>query len=222
MAVTTVVGPGTATPAVDQPFDRLPAMVARSVVDRIRLYDTPDAGLPLRHLEHPNRAGLPVVFLAVRPPDDGWLQVQVPLRPNGSVAWIRLADVRLTQTRYRIEVVVESRKLRLWWEGQVVLDVPVAVGRPRTPTPPGDFYVASSIRRPAPDPLYGLYALGLSGFSEVLTTFNGGEGQLGIHGTGRPDLIGRGVTAGCIRLHDGDVHELARRVPLGTPVRIRP
>jgi len=219
----TVVAPATIAWPFGAPFgDGQLAVVARSVVDRIGLYGHPGAPLPWRHLEQPNRAGLPLVFLAVGRADDGWLRVKVPLRPNGTTAWIRLADVRLTRTRYHVEVAVAARRLTLRWGPKTLLEAPVAVGRPWTPTPAGSFYVESSIRRTAPDPLYGRYEMGLSGFSEVLTAFNGGDGQLAIHGTGRPDLIGRAVTAGCVRLHHEDVSELSRRVPLGTPVRIRP
>lgn len=222
MTATTAV-PATIAWPFGRPFgDGQAALVARPVVERIGLYGRPGAPLPWRHLRHPNRAGLPLVFLAVGRAGDGWLRVKVPLRPNGTTAWIRLPDVRLTQTRYQLEVAVAARRLTLRWGHRTVLDAPVAVGRPWTPTPAGDFYVESSIRRTAPDPLYGRYELGLSGFSEVLTAFNGGDGQLAVHGTGRPDLIGRAVTAGCIRLHDEDVSKLSRRVPLGTPVRIRP
>lgn len=39
-----------------------------------------------------------------------------------------------------------------------------------------------------------------------------------IHGTNRPDSIGRFVSHGCIRMHDRDVMDLFRRVSVGTPV----
>ncbi|HVF73985.1 MAG TPA: L,D-transpeptidase [Acidimicrobiales bacterium] len=208
--------------AVAWPFaEGATAVVARAAVDRVPLYGRAGAPLPWRYLDHPDAFGLPVVFLVVGC-DGEWLRVKVPLRPNGSTAWVRADDVRLTETRYRLDVSVSARRLTLRWGARVVLDAPVAVGKPRTPTPVGDFYVESSVKRDVPDPLYGVYALGLSGFSEVLHDFNGGEGRLGIHGTGRPDLIGRAVTAGCIRLRDDHAEEVSRRVPLGTPVRIRP
>jgi lipoprotein-anchoring transpeptidase ErfK/SrfK len=39
-----------------------------------------------------------------------------------------------------------------------------------------------------------------------------------IHGTNRPDSIGRFVSHGCIRMHNSDVMDLFRRVSIGTPV----
>ena len=50
----------------------------------------------------------------------------------------------------------------------------------------GKFYLRVLIKAPDPTTVYGPYAYGLSGFSEVLQTFNGGPGQLGLHGTNQP------------------------------------
>jgi lipoprotein-anchoring transpeptidase ErfK/SrfK len=47
-------------------------------------------------------------------------------------------------------------------------------------------------------------------------TLRGGE--YAIHGTNRPDSIGRFVSHGCIRMHNRDIVELYRLVPVGTPV----
>lgn len=207
---------------VPWPFgDGATAVAARAVVDRVGLYGRAEGVLPWRLLDHPDAFGLPLVFLVLGRQGD-WLHVQIPLRPSGSTAWVRAADVRLTETRYRIDVAVAARRLTLRWGDRAVLEAPVAVGRPRTPTPVGDFYVESSTERDVPDPLYGVHALGLSGFSDVLHDFNGGEGRIAIHGTSRPDLLGGAVTAGCIRVHNDHAAELSRRVPLGTPVRLRP
>ncbi len=119
----TVVAPATIAWPFGAPFgDGQLAVVARSVVDRIGLYGRPGAPLPWRHLEQPNRAGLPLVFLAVGRADDGWLRVKVPLRPNGTTAWIRLADIRLTRTRYHVEVAVAARRLTLRWGPKMLLE----------------------------------------------------------------------------------------------------
>jgi lipoprotein-anchoring transpeptidase ErfK/SrfK len=44
----------------------------------------------------------------------------------------------------------------------------------------------------------------------------------GIHGTFFPQSIGKMVSHGCIRMYNSDVLELARKVPIGTPVEIKP
>jgi lipoprotein-anchoring transpeptidase ErfK/SrfK len=47
-------------------------------------------------------------------------------------------------------------------------------------------------------------------------TMRGGE--YAIHGTNRPESIGGFVSSGCIRMHNRDIVELYRLVPVGTPV----
>jgi lipoprotein-anchoring transpeptidase ErfK/SrfK len=69
---------------------------------------------------------------------------------------------------------------------------------------------------------WGPFALGLSARSETITEFNGGDGIVGIHGTNRPDTIGRAVSLGCVRLDNDLITRLAGTVRLGTPVEIAP
>ena len=64
------------------------------------------------------------------------------------------------------------------------------------------------------------FALGLSGFSEVLFHFKQGPGQIAIHGTGDPSTIGPDASNGCIHVSNRDVSRLAALLPLGTPVTI--
>jgi lipoprotein-anchoring transpeptidase ErfK/SrfK len=52
----------------------------------------------------------------------------------------------------------------------------------------------------------------------VLRHFAGGPGQLGLHGTNDPSSIGHSVTHGCIRVPNRVITDLARRLPLGTPL----
>jgi lipoprotein-anchoring transpeptidase ErfK/SrfK len=64
-----------------------------------------------------------------------------------------------------------------------------------------------------------VFALGLSGFSNVLTDWPGG-GRMAIHGTPYASNKGQMVSHGCIRVYNPDMRKL-RRVPLGTPVIIK-
>jgi lipoprotein-anchoring transpeptidase ErfK/SrfK len=48
-------------------------------------------------------------------------------------------------------------------------------------------------------------------------TLSGG-GQYAIHGTNQPNLIGRFVSHGCIRMYNADISDLFSRVKVGTPV----
>ena len=44
---------------------------------------------------------------------------------------------------------------------------------------------------------------------------------VGLHGTPYTESVGRAVTHGCIRLHDGDIRWLYENIPIGTTVIIR-
>ena len=48
------------------------------------------------------------------------------------------------------------------------------------------------------------------------------RGNYAIHGTNDPSSIGHFVSHGCIRMHNADIMDLYRRVPLNTPVYVRP
>ena len=64
------------------------------------------------------------------------------------------------------------------------------------------------------------FALGLSAHSNVYSSFEGGDGQVGIHGTNLPQAIGQDVSHGCVRVRNAVISRLARTLPLGTPVVI--
>lgn len=163
---------------------------------------------------------LPVVF-SVLARRGGWLKVELPVRPNKSRGWVRAQDVRLARTPYRIEIRLRDHRLIVFAHDRVTLRAPIAVGRAVSPTPTGRYFVADLLRPPDPNGFYGPYALGLSAYSPVYTSFAGGDGQVGIHGTNTPRVLGSDVSHGCIRVSNATVTRLARLVPLGTPVRIR-
>ena len=99
------------------------------------------------------------------------------------------------------------------------MEFSVALGTTETPTPVGRFYVTDPIDLTKKlDPIYGAYALGMSGYSEVLTSFRGGDGQLAIHGGMWEAQAGTNPSNGCIRMLNDQIVQLASIVPLGTPV----
>ena len=44
----------------------------------------------------------------------GWFRIRLVTRPNGSTAWVRAADVTITDTPYRIVVNLAAEHLRLY------------------------------------------------------------------------------------------------------------
>ena len=194
--------------------------VAEAVVPRVGVYDAPTSPRPRVALDHPQPSGAPLVFV-VREEQPAWLDVSLPVRPNGSTGWVRRSDVRLSQHTYRIVVQLAAHRITVYQGTSVIDDEPVGLGTHDTPTPGGAYYTKELLKPPNPNGPYGPYAYGLSGFSNVLTDFAGGDGVIGIHGTNDPSLLGKNVSHGCIRMSNAGITMLARVLPLGVPVDIR-
>jgi lipoprotein-anchoring transpeptidase ErfK/SrfK len=129
--------------------------------------------------------------------------------------------VRLARTDFRVVVQLKEHRLVAYAGRRAILRTRIGVGRSLSPTPTGTYFVTDLLRPPDPDGFYGPYAFGLSAYSPVYTSFAGGDGQIGIHGTDQPAALGHDVSHGCIRLRNADITRLARTLPLGTPVAIR-
>lgn len=108
---------------------------------------------------------------------------------------------------YRITVDLSDRKLYLYDGSKLIKSYPVGIGKILSKTPQGDYLIVN--KQPNPGGPYGAMWMGLS------------RRHYGIHGTNRPASIGQRVSRGCIRMHNADVLELAKKVPLGTHVTIR-
>ena len=197
-----------------------PAIVASASVPSLAVFPAPGAAAPSQTLANPNqyRGQLVLLVTAIRP--DGWVQVLLPVRPNGSTGWVRGGDVVLANDPYRISVVLHDHEITVTKGNKLVLHSPVAVGKANTPTPGGTYYLTQLFKTPDPNGAYGPYAYSLSGYSDVLTTFEGGDAIIGLHGTNQPNLLGHDVSSGCIRLSNDDITALAHVLPLGTPVAI--
>ncbi|MDG2113400.1 MAG: L,D-transpeptidase [Actinomycetota bacterium] len=148
------------------------------------------------------------------------VEVLVPGRPNGRTGWVSRDDVDITWTNYRIRITLESRRVDLYDGATLVVSGTAAIGTETNPTPTGRTFVTETLVNPDAGGLYGPFALGLALWSDTLTEYAGGDGQVALHGTHRPDLLGERVSHGCVRVHNDLIGELAGRVPLGTPVDI--
>lgn len=195
------------------------SLVASAVVASVNVYDAPNVPNATRTLKNPNTNGAPLVFL-VDQAQAGWLRVLLPVRPNGSTGWIKATDVKLSRHNFRIEVRLTDFRILVTRGTQIILDAPIGVAMDNTPTPGGRYYTTELLKPPTDNTVYGAFAYGLSGFSEAFDTFNGGPGQLGIHGTNDPSSIGKKVSHGCVRLRNEDISKLAAILPLGVPVTI--
>lgn len=222
-APTPEAAPSTPAPDRSVPAPAEPStVVATAVVDLVEVRSGPDAAVaPDRVLDRTQETSGQLVFVVDAQQDD-WLQVQLPVRPNGSTGWIRAADVALASNPFSVTVDLTAHELTVRDGRTEVLRTPVGVGTSDTPTPGGRYYLKELLQPPSPDGPYGPYAYGLSGFSNVLTSFAGGEGVIGIHGTDAPELVGTDVSHGCLRLSNEVIVRLVEEIglPLGTPVVI--
>jgi lipoprotein-anchoring transpeptidase ErfK/SrfK len=153
---------------------------------------------------------------------DTWLEVLLPRRPNGSSGWVRNDQVKIKPLSHAVEIDLSSRTASLLRDHRKVRTWRVGIGTAGTPTPTGRFYVTVKLRPPQISAAaYGAWALGLSGYSEVHQSFGTGDGQIALHGTYKPWLLGRPVSNGCVRMDNETITMLAETLPLGTPVTIR-
>ncbi len=198
--------------------------VAEAKGDSIDVFPDETSSTPAQQItaaDATSAPDIPIVFL-VKSEGEDRLEVYLPVRPNGSSGWVRRDDVELATVSFRIEVGLSEHRLRLFDGDEVVLDEPVGVGRTDRPTPGGVYYLKELLQPPDPTGPYGTYAYGLSGFSTVLSSFNGGQGVIGLHGTNDPASIGQDVSSGCIRMQNDVINRLVNDIglPLGTPVEI--
>ncbi len=185
----------------------------------IDVYQAPDAAAPIAWtLPNPRPSTSEQVFLVIGG-GGRWLNVMVPVRPNGSTGWIRAADVTLAGHDFSIVVELGAHRLTVYEGDSVWAEEPVGVGVENTPTPGGRFFTVELFA--SQKAAYGPYAYGLSGYSEVFYDFGGGDGQFGIHGTSDPSGIGSDVSNGCIRMTNEAITRLAEALPIGVPVEIR-
>jgi lipoprotein-anchoring transpeptidase ErfK/SrfK len=163
---------------------------------------------------------LPVIGHTSGPGGARWLQVMLPGRPDGSTGWIAQSETRKLTTGWRILVDLATRRVRVYRDGRTVRTFRAVVGKPSTPTPTGQFFVEETVQM-EPGQAGGPLALALSARSNVLQEFEGGPGQIAIHGRNNlGGTLGAAESHGCIRLATTSIDWLAARIGPGTPVKI--
>lgn len=146
-----------------------------------------------------------------------WYRLSLPMRPNGTYGWVPASSVELHPVNHTIVIDRARRTLEVVGTKGVLLHTKVAVGAPGMVTPKGHFYVTA--RFVPNEPFYGVFALETSAYSN-LSEWPGG-GVVGIHGTNQPQLLGKAVSHGCVRVSNQAAAALKRLAPLGTPIVIK-
>jgi lipoprotein-anchoring transpeptidase ErfK/SrfK len=150
-----------------------------------------------------------------------WLRVELPGRPNGHTGWIRRVATTSRTTRWHLVVRTSAQRVLVYRSGRLVRAFGAVVGKPSTPTPLGRFFVEEAVELKRWD-VGAPYALALSARSTVLQEFDGGPGQIALHGLSNVGgVLGTAASHGCVRLDDGAMRWLVTQFGAGVPVTIR-
>jgi hypothetical protein len=154
-------------------------------------------------------------------PSGTWLLVRLPGRPNSHTGWIKAQGTEIQTTTWHLVVRTATRRVYVFNKGHLVRTLLAIVGKPSTPTPHGEFFVEEAVAL-RPTDIGAPVALALSARSGVFKEFEGGPGQIAMHGLSNVGgVLGTAVSHGCIRLADDTVRWLGNRINPGTPVTIK-
>jgi hypothetical protein len=120
----------------------------------------------------------------------------------------------------KIVINVPAKRLSLVEGGTLVRAYPIAVGRPWTPTPRGQYRILQKTKDPTWAPR-GRKAVPPGPGNPLGRRWMGiSPDGYGIHATNEPGSIGLARSHGCIRMRGEDAEDLFDRVVVGTPVEI--
>ena len=228
----------TTTTTAPAPTDAGPFGIVTTKVPQLPIYPQPStAQPPVVTLAAKTSYGLTTTLLVHGTPGTqippGWLPVLVPLRkPNDQTGYVQLSQVTQTQTPYIIEVNLRQHMLVVKKSGQPIMNTQVIIGTPTTQTPTGLFSLTDPLNcntLAVPgfplakcSSVYGAAAIGTSGLSNQLSTFDGTIPQIALHGTDLPASdLGMDLSNGCVRMPNTAILQIAKLQPLlGTPVMI--
>jgi lipoprotein-anchoring transpeptidase ErfK/SrfK len=168
------------------------------------------------------RTVLPVMGFVRGKDGNRWVHVRLPGRPSGHTGWILTDQTIRSSTEWHIVVKVGAARVTVFRDGDLVRSFEAVVPKASTPTPYGQFFVEEALSISSQD-VGGPYALAISARSDIFQEFEGGPGQIAIHGTdGLPDPLGSAASHGCIRLSPSAITWIARRIGGGVPVTVEP
>jgi lipoprotein-anchoring transpeptidase ErfK/SrfK len=126
----------------------------------------------------------------------------------------------------RLVLRLGERQVYVYQGAEAIATYPVAIGRPDTPTPTGEFQIFETLEDPSwRNPRTGeVESAGADG--SLGTRWIGfahmPNGVIGFHGTPNRASIGRAASHGCVRMRNEDVVALFARVTVGTVVTVEP
>lgn len=153
--------------------------------------------------------------------DGRYGKVPIPYSRTRKTGWIPLQGLERSHTPYVIRADLSGHRITVRKLGRLLFRIRAATGAPRSPTPPGLYFVTDRVPFDPRGPL-GAFAFGISGIQTRLPPGWSGGNQLAIHGTNNPGSIGKSVSAGCLRVSRAALERLKPILRLGTPVIIQP
>lgn len=137
------------------------------------------------------------------------IPIIIPLKNEYSVWEENYLDANPNYKNLAIYIDINTKMLELIDKNrnEIVKKYVVATGTLKTPSPIGSWTITEKSRW---GKAFGTRWMGI----------NVPWGKYGIHGTNRPESIGRAASHGCIRMQNKDVEELYSFVKVGTPVVI--
>ena len=163
---------------------------------------------------------LPVLGYATSRSGTSWVHVRLPGRPSGHTGWIPAHQTRRTSTQWHISIKLSSRRVTAYRNGHATRRFRAIVGKPSTPTPRGKFFIEEALALSSTD-AGGPFALATSARSHVLQQFDGGPGQIALHGTNNlSGTLGTAASHGCVRLSTRAITWLSERIDGGVPLTI--
>jgi L,D-transpeptidase ErfK/SrfK len=179
---------------------------------------------PRRSLSRPAPALLAAVLLAVAA---SGCAVKAPAPPPPE-------PIAAAPEPPKVRLLLKLRERRIYMvhadPATPIESFPIAVGKPGTETPTGSFHVEELVVDPdftkydrTVDPPRIVKRIPPGAKNNPLGKrwigiTHGPTWTLGIHGTPQPELLGKAVSGGCIRMRNEDVVRIYERVELGTPV----
>ena len=155
--------------------------------------------------------------LLIRKIEEDWVQVLMPIRPHGTLAWVPRDSVSITEHKAKVIVDKYLGVLEGWHDGELLFRDAFISGSDKHPTPLGDFYI-NEINL-GEDGMSEDTLVGITAFSKSIEPTGEGDPAIAFlvkeSNEGSDEL----TTRGCIRVST-EVLKLLTRLPLGTPVQI--
>lgn len=128
-----------------------------------------------------------------------------------------------SETVWSLEILLNNHTLTIYKDGKLYKKYSAATGK-ESLTPKGTFEIITKFKNPeyTPKKIAGGDPLNPLGTRWLGLNVPGTTGRTyGIHGTSDPNSIGKGISAGCVRLNNVEIEHLFELAPIGTKVVIK-